>query len=141
MREAALRDKQILTVLSGLFALFGTGALTMTAIGLYSVMTLLVALRRREFGVRLALGATRRDLLLMVARQGGRQVAAGLTLGVLLGLGMATVFSSVVEAVPVDATGLVAGIIAAMAVTSAVALAVPTWTASRVDPITALRAD
>ncbi len=141
VREAALRDKQILTVLSGLFALFGTGALTMTAIGLYSVMTLLVALRRREFGVRLALGATRRDLLLMVARQGGRQVAAGLTLGVLLGLGMATVFSSVVEAVAVDATGLVAGIIAAMAMTSAIALAVPTWTASRVDPITALRAD
>lgn len=139
--DAAMRDKQVLNVLSGLFGLFGTGALTLTAIGLYSVMALLVALRTREFGIRLALGATRRDLFTLVAGQGGRQVITGLAVGIVLGVALATIFANAVEALTVNYTGLIAGITAALLTTSALALVVPTWTATRVNPVTALKAD
>ncbi len=139
LREAALRDKRVLTVLSGLFSLFGVGALTLTAVGLYSVMALLVAVRTREFGIRVALGATRQDLLRLVVSQGGRQVIVGLTLGMALGLAMTQVFSNAVEAVRVEPAGILIGIAAAIAGVSALALLLPTLTAMRVNPVVALR--
>src|SRR6185503_5526897 len=68
-----------------LFATFGAAALLLSAAGLYGVMAFGVRSRTRELGVRMALGATRREIVWMVLRQGTKLIAIGMTAG--LGIG------------------------------------------------------
>ena len=72
-----------------LFVAFGLAALAMATIGLYGVMSFSTGNRTREIGVRMALGAERRSVLLMILRQGAWQIAVGLALG----LGLAALLS------------------------------------------------
>lgn len=141
VRDAALSEKKVLTVLSSLFGVFGIGAMALTAIGLYSVMSLLVAMRTREFGIRLALGATRRNLFSLVATQGGRQIAMGLTIGIGLGYALTTVFTQAVDTLTVDPVPLLLWVALALGITAVGALAAPTWTAIRLTPVRALKAE
>ena len=105
VRDAALRDKLVLDVLTRLFGIFGLGAILLTAIGLYSVTAFVVTQRTREFGIRMALGATSGDVLRLVRpAQGARQVGLGLAAGLLLAVLLVRAFSVAVEAVaPADA--------------------------------------
>ncbi len=139
LREAALRDKAVLDVLSRLFGLFGAGALALTAIGLYGVVSFAVAQRRREFGIRLALGATRRDIAAIVASEGGRQIGLGLVAGVAIGTGLTRAFAAAIEGAPTGNLQVLGAIIAAVAVTAAVAMAAPTWRAASTTISSALR--
>jgi len=141
VREAALRDKKVLDVLGGLFGLFGAGALILTAIGTYSITAFVVGQRRREFGIRIALGATPRDVLGLVARQGGRQLALGLGLGVVLAILLAKGFAAAVEGVGPPTAVIVGGVLACLATTMSVALVGPARRAARTNPIDALRRD
>ena len=138
-REAALREKQVLDVLSRLFGVFGTGALLLTAIGLYSVTAFAVALRRRELGIRVALGATRGDLLRMLSAQGGRQLMVGLAAGTLLAIGLTTAFKSAVEFTTTNTGAVIGSVVIALFVTAAAAIAPPVLRASCIDPVKALR--
>jgi putative ABC transport system permease protein len=139
VRESALREKQVLSVLSRLFGIFGTGALLLTAIGLYSVTAFAVALRRRELGIRVALGATRADLLRQLSAQSGRQLAIGLTVGTLLALGLTRAFSASVELKGASDSFVLGSVVLSLFVTSLMAVAVPFLRASRTDPVKALR--
>jgi predicted permease len=139
VRDAAFRDKQVLVVLSRLFGVFGLGAMLLTAIGLYSVTAFAVAARTREFGIRIALGATRRDLVRLVALQGGRQVSIGLALGTLFAFGLARAFSAAVEGIAAPEGSIIAGVVTCLGLTAMVALAVPSRRAAAVNPIQALR--
>jgi hypothetical protein len=139
VREAAMREKQVLGVLSRLFSLFGAGALLLTAIGLYSVTAFSVTQRQREFGIRAALGATRGDLLRMVAGQGGRQLAIGLSVGTVLAVLLTRGFSAAVEFTAGNDPLVLGGVIASLLVTSALAMIGPVRRASRVDPMKVLR--
>jgi putative ABC transport system permease protein len=139
VREGALREKQVLSVLSRLFSVFGAGALFLTAVGLYSVTAFSVALRRREFGIRVALGATRRDLLGMLAGQGGRQLIVGLTVGTLMALGLTRGFRSALDFTTGNDAVVLGAVIVMLCLTSAAAIAAPAFRASRTDPVTALR--
>lgn len=138
-REAALREKQVLDVLSRLFGLFGTGALVLTAIGLYSVTAFAVALRRRELGIRVALGATRADLLQMLTAQGVRQLVIGLTIGTLLAVVLTRAFRSAVEFTTMNDGFVIGAVVIALFVTAAIAIAIPVLRASGADPVKALR--
>ena len=139
VREAAMREKRVLDVLSGLFSLFGAGALLLTAIGLYSVTAFSVSQRRRELGIRVALGATRGDLLRLVAGQGGRQLVIGLSAGALLALLLTRGFAAAVEFTAGHDSFVLAGVVLSLLLTSAVAMIGPALKAAGIDPIKALR--
>ena len=124
-----------------LLAVFSALALILAAIGIYGVVTYLVSRRAREFGVRLALGAQRRDVLRMVLREGARITAAGAALGLLGALAMTRVLAALLyEISPTDAPTFAA--VTAVLVTVALAACyIPARRATRIDPVVSLRAE
>ena len=141
LHEAVYREKRVLDVLSTLFLAFGIGALSMTAIGLYGIVSFAVTQRTREIGIRLALGATRAQVLALVLGQGGRQLIVGLALGMLIAVGLSRGFAAAVEQLP-PADGIVLLWIAvAMSTTAAVALVIPAQRAVGLQILRALRTE
>lgn len=124
-----------------MFVTFGALALTLAAVGLYGVIAFGVTQRRREIGVRIALGAPRGHVLGLVMRGGLRLVIAGVVLGSLIAIGAGQWFATLLfNESPRDP--LVYGSVAALLVLVAVvATAVPAFAAARVDPNVTLRAD
>jgi putative ABC transport system permease protein len=122
-----------------LFEAFGLVALTLAATGVYGVLSGSVAERTREIGVRSALGASRRSILVLVLHQG--MTLTGF--GVLIGLAGAMAASAALGALLFDVSRLdpltYAGVIGMLAVVSVIASGVPAWRASRIDPMVALR--
>jgi predicted permease len=139
LHEAVYREKRVLDVLSTLFLVFGIGALGMTAIGLYGIVSFAVTLRTRELGVRLALGATRAQVFRLVVGQGGRQLAAGIAAGMLLAVGLSRGFAAAVDALPPPDGVLLLWIAGAMSLTASVALIVPAQRAVRLQITRALK--
>ncbi len=124
-----------------LIVLFGVTALGLAALGLYSVVSRGVAQRTKEIGIRMAMGASRREIILMVMREGLRPAVVGLSLGVLLGMAIAKVLPSAILGV----TGLPAShYLAAVSVwlaAAAAASAVPARRAAAIEPVAALRCE
>jgi putative ABC transport system permease protein len=139
LHDAIFADKKILDAFGGLFFAFGIGALLLTATGLYGIVTFSVARRTREFGVRMALGATAREVKLLVLRQGGRQVVLGLGIGLALGALLAVALRSAVQAIDVGNAGAYAIPVVLLLLTASVALLVPARRASKLEPVRALR--
>jgi putative ABC transport system permease protein len=122
-----------------LLGVFATIALALAVIGLYSVMSYLVAQRRHEVGVRMALGARPGDVVRLVVFQGLRVTAIGLVVGTAASFLLAGLMSSILYGVkPSDPLTFIA---VAAIVTAAATLAtwLPARRAARVDPMTALR--
>ena len=113
-------------------------ALLLAAMGLYGVMSYLVARRTHEFGIRLAVGATASDLLKLVLTRALTLTTAGTLLGVLAGLGVARVLSSAFEGVKPQPMvfAVVAGMLAGIAL---VATWLPLRRALAIGPLSALR--
>jgi putative ABC transport system permease protein len=122
-----------------LLSLFGAVAVVLAAIGLYGVLAFLVSQRRREIGVRIALGATARDVMRDVLGEGLRLAGIGMVLGLALAVAASRLMSSLLYATsPVD-VATYAGAASLLAVIAVAASFVPAFRASRVDPIVALR--
>ena len=122
--------------LLGTFALM---AIALACAGIYGVMAYAVAQRRMEFGIRLALGATRRDLLTLVGRQGLRLTGAGVAIGLAGARLTSSVLRDMIYGVrPTDPIVYVTTAIVLAAIGLA-ACVVPAFRAMRVDPIVALR--
>jgi putative ABC transport system permease protein len=122
-----------------LFSVFGVVAVLLAAVGLYGVLAFIVSQRRREIGVRMALGATSRDVIGDVLGQGLRLAGLGMFVGVVLSLAMTRVLSAVLFATsPTDAATF-AGAAALLAAITVLASLVPALRASHVDPLVALR--
>jgi predicted permease len=135
--EAAASDR----VIMGMFLLFATVALGMGILGLYSLISFLVSQRMREMGVRMALGASRADIMRLVLTRGARLVAAGVALGLPVGLGLARVMAGVLGSVsPTDAVTF-AVVPLTLAAVGLLATAVPARRAARVPATFALRAE
>ena len=122
-----------------LLAMFATTALALSAIGIYGVMAYFVTQRTREIGIRLALGASRRDVLGLVLGQGIRLASAGVVLGLIGALAITRAIATLLfDVSPRDPVTLAAPSIVLTAV-ALLACYVPARRATRVDPIRALR--
>ncbi|HET8657122.1 MAG TPA: ABC transporter permease [Longimicrobiaceae bacterium] len=123
------------------FALFGALAVLLSAVGLYSVISFLVAQRTSEIGVRTALGADRRDIIRMVTGEGARAIAVGVVIGIVGALVTARILQGRLFGVSFfDPTTYVAVVLALVAC-GWLASWIPARRATRVDPVVALRAD
>jgi ABC-type antimicrobial peptide transport system permease subunit len=124
---------------AAVIASFALAALMLAALGLYGLLMLLVAERRRELGVRMALGAAPHDLVRLVIGGAGRLVAIGMLTGVALTLAATQLLRSLLFGVgPYDASA-VFGAVAALGAVAIVSAAVPARQAARVSAIEAMR--
>ncbi|HET9485392.1 MAG TPA: FtsX-like permease family protein, partial [Xanthomonadales bacterium] len=127
-------------VLTGLIATFGATALLLSVAGAYGVFAYAVRTRRREFGLRLALGATPRAILVLVLGQGARVLVAGLLLGLAASLAAVRVLGALPGVSSYDPLGFAAAASLVAAVVL-LALALPARQATRVDPQETLRCE
>jgi len=136
--QALVERPRFISVLVGLFALMG---LLLAAIGIYGVISFLVAQRTREIGVRMAVGATPMDIALLVQKHAGLWTAGGAIAGVLGSMALTRLVRGLLFGVsPGDPWSLGAGV-AAIAMAAALAAWAPARRAARVDPVVALRGE
>jgi predicted permease len=118
---------------------FGVLAIVLAAIGIYGVMSYVVAGRTREIGVRIALGAARRDVLLLIIRQGMTLAVIGLGIGLVIAFGVVQLLPKLLFGVrPIDPLTF-AGVSLLLALVAALACYIPARRATKVDPLVALR--
>jgi macrolide transport system ATP-binding/permease protein len=137
------KDRSLYTarLAATLLSVFGGLALLLASVGLYGVMAYVVGQRRREIGVRLALGARQRDVFGLVIKEGMALVAVGVALGfagAVAGTRLLTTFLYGVE--PTDATTFV-GVALLLAAVALLANYLPARRAAQTDPMRALRAE
>jgi len=137
LRDATARERFIgvvSTVFSGV-------ALFLALLGIHGVLSYAVAQRRHEVGIRMALGATRRDVLGLIVSQGMAMTIVGLVIGLVAAVAVTRLFGSLlfgVEPFDVRAYGAVALLLGTVAL---LATALPARKASRIDPMTPLRGE
>ena len=122
-----------------LMSLLGSTGLLLAALGIYSVIAWLVAQRTREIGVRMALGASKRDVVRMMSLHGLKPVVIGLAAGFVGAIGVTRLLQNqLFEVGPRDPITLIATA-ALLLIVAAAAAALPAWRATAIDPSTALR--
>ena len=141
LAEAAAESWTMERFLSVLVSLFGALGLVLSAVGLYGLLSLQVARRRREFGIRSALGATAAQIMQLVARQGVLLLGVGFAVAAIATWAAIHVVQNHWSAMP--APNIIAWISGSLVLCAVAAVAcwVPARRASRVDPIVALRAE
>lgn len=141
MRDRVAQAVSLQRILATVVALFGIAALVLAAVGLYGVLAQTVLERTREIGVRVALGAQRRQVVWMVARSAGILVAVGIAAGAgaaaLSGRFLASLLFGVTPGDPL----VFASAAVVLAAAGAAAAFVPTRRAASVDPAVSLRAE
>lgn len=132
----SLADREFSAWLIGGFALT---ALLLAAIGLYGTLAYQVSQSVREIGVRLAIGAQRRDVLRMVLRQGMLLAGAGAAAGLAIALLGGRLLESFIFGISARDPATLGAIVACMLGIALLASAIPAWRATRIDPMEALR--
>ncbi len=129
---------QITASVAGMLSLLAVG---LAAIGVYGVVAFVVSRRRREVGVRMALGADARDVLRLILRQTLRPVAIGLLIGMAVAAATARLLQSALFGVsPYDPVAFIGAPVVMLAIAAAAAFG-PTRRAMRVNIMSVLRAD
>jgi len=136
IRSAATAREEFTLLLVGLF---GALALVVAVTGLYGVTAFAVAQRTRELGIRIALGATRLDVIRLVVALGGRLIIAGIAIGMATSLGFSQLMRSMLFGISARDPLTFVGVAALLAALSLVACYMPARRAMRVDPVIALR--
>ncbi len=128
-------------VIAGLVNFFMAAALGLVAVGLYGTLSYHVLQRTREIGVRVAMGAMRRDILRLVFGQGSRWVSVGIVLGVLGTIGLSFSLHAIVYGVSQWSVEPLVLAVVAVGATALIACWLPAQRAARMDPLVALRSD
>jgi len=134
--RAALGEPLLGAVLFGTFSAIAVG---FACVGLYGTLAWLVRARRREMGIRLALGATAPDLVRMIIRQGLRLAAIGIALGVVAAAFASSLLSPLLYGVGAGDVPTFVAVAALMVIVAALACYLPARRAGRVDPAEILR--
>ena len=135
--DAIYADKRVLDALSVLFLAFGVGTVFLAAIGLFALLSFAVTSRTREFGVRVALGASPGDLIAQMLTRGAVETGWGLGIGLLLAAGVSRTLAATLEHAPEAGAGTYLAIALTIAVAAAAAL---WWPLSRVLRLSSLEA-
>jgi putative ABC transport system permease protein len=122
-----------------LLTIFAAIAMVLAAIGLYGVMAYSVAQRTKEIGVRMALGARRGDVLVLVVKQGMALVLTGIAAGILLSFGMTRLISGMLFGISATDPLTFAVVAALLGMVAFIANYLPARRAASVDPMIALR--
>ncbi len=122
-------------------AAFASLAVLLAAVGLYGVLAQFVAQRTREIGVRMAVGAGRRDVFALVMKKGGWPVLAGLAVGLMLTTVVTRYLSNLLYGITPTDHATFAAVTIILLASAAVAMILPARRASRVDPMVALRSE
>jgi putative ABC transport system permease protein len=134
LAEVASESVRLTKLIFLLLGIFASMALALAAVGIYSVMSYAVRQRTREIGTRIALGATRRDILWLVMRQGGVIAAIGTGAGLVLGLAATRMLRSVLYDVSASDPVTLSGVVIVLVATVLAACYVPARMAASVDP-------
>ena len=122
-----------------LLAAFGGAALLLATLGVYSVISFLVAQRRQEIGVRVALGARSQDVLALVLRQGAMLASIGIVIGAVAALGLTRLIAGLLYGVSASDPISFVGVIVLLTVVALLATLIPARRAANVDPMSVLR--
>jgi len=122
-----------------LLGIFAAVALVLASVGIYGLIAYSVTQRRQELGIRIALGAQRRDVLRLVLVQGTRLTLLGVAVGVLAALAFSRLLATLLFGVSATDPLTFAGVSALLAFVALLACFIPARSATRVDPIVALR--
>jgi putative ABC transport system permease protein len=123
-----------------LLSLFAALALVLACVGIYGVISYQVAQRAHEIGIRMALGADRRNVLGLIVGHGLRLAVGGVAAGLVLAAGLSRFLSTVLYGVGTTDALTFAGVAALLVGVAVAASTLPAWRATRVDPVSSLRA-
>jgi putative ABC transport system permease protein len=141
MRQS-LHDRTIgLQYIGGVMFVFGGLALLLAVVGVYGVMAFMVAQRTHEIGVRMALGATRQDVLRLTVRQTGSLTAIGVALGVVLSVLLGRLIEAALFGLASNDVRITGGLAAVLISAALLAGYVPARRAASIDPTVALRGE
>jgi ABC-type antimicrobial peptide transport system permease subunit len=138
----------VLRLAAWVFAAFAMVSITLTAVGLYGLLSYIASAQTRELGVRLALGAPRRSVLVMMLKSGVVLALVGVAIGVIAEAACPNIFAGALYGVgmwgPLDGLGMhdIPTLVFVSLIVFCVAVAaswIPSWRASRVNPIEAIR--
>ncbi|HSU31110.1 MAG TPA: ABC transporter permease [Bryobacteraceae bacterium] len=132
----ALASRRFHTMLAGVFA---GAALLVAALGIFGVIASVVAARRNEIGIRMALGATSAGVVRMVLRQGMMPVALGIIGGIVVTVALGSLMQALLYEVSPSDPITVCAVVVLLAIVAALACWIPARQAARIDPIEALR--
>jgi ABC-type antimicrobial peptide transport system permease subunit len=136
MVSSSIATPRLRAMLVGLFAGL---ALLLAVAGMYGVMSYLTTQRIAEFGVRMALGASPRNVLALVLRRAAQLAVLGVAIGLALAFSAARVMNSMLFGMKATDAITYAGVLVTVMPLVVLAAAVPAWRASRADPVVALR--
>ncbi len=134
--DSAPASRRFSMILLGTFAGL---ALLLSSIGIYGVVSYLVVQHTREIGIRIALGAQRRDVLRMVLGDGAKMALIGVAVGIVAALGLTRLMRSVLYGVSATDPTTFAAVVIVLTSVALAACYIPARRAMRVDPMIALR--
>ncbi len=138
----ALHERTIgLQYLAAVMTVFAAIALLLASVGLYALITYHVAQRRHEIGVRMALGASARDVVRLTVGQAMRLTTAGAAIGLVLSVALSRLMEAGIMGIATTDVRIVAGFAAVLIATALVAGYLPARRAAAIDPIAALRVE
>jgi ABC-type antimicrobial peptide transport system permease subunit len=135
VEDSPLKDRLMATLSS----FFGFVAAALAVVGLYGVISYMVARRRGEIGIRMALGATRGGVMRLILQEAGWLLAAGLAVGTIIALGSGKAAESLVFGLKPTDPWTIASAVLLLAVVAMLASLIPALRAARTEPMTALR--